>query len=151
MTEHTKSETNVLDSLWEKVNERLSGTSDTVQKIKFGRGAVGKTSVIAVAAVIAIAGMAIKIGASAVYVGIIAVTLITLGSFGLIFYIVCKRPELAVMEGAELVMYQHVQMASKNYVPSPSEALVQRPLDGARPIDVTVTIPQINSEDVANG
>jgi hypothetical protein len=100
-----------------------------VQKIKFGRGAVGKISVIAVAAVIAVGAMAVRIGANAVYMGIGAVSVIALGSFVLIGYIVCKRPELAVMEGAELVMYQHAQLAAKGLTPNPSDRPGPKALD----------------------
>jgi hypothetical protein len=88
-------------------------STETVQKIRFGRGAVGKISVIAVTAFAAIAGMALRLGANAIYVGIGGVVLVALVSFALIFYIICKRPELAVLEGAELVMYQHVTLGAK--------------------------------------
>jgi hypothetical protein len=107
----------IVDIVWDKISSRLGGTSETVQKIRFGRGAVGKICVITFASITAIAGMALRLGASAIYVGIGAVVVIALGSFALIFYIVCKRPELAVLEGTELVMYQHVTMGAKGYVP----------------------------------
>ena len=121
----------LMDVIWERVSARLGGTSETVQKIKFGRGAVGKISVITVAAVLAIGGMALRLGASGTYVGICGVVLVALASFGVILYIVCKRPELAVMEGAELVMYQHVTLGAKG-----------RP---SFPLDPTPAIPPLDA------
>jgi hypothetical protein len=122
-----KPDTSLVDALWEKVSARLGVSSETVQKIKFGRGAAGKIAIIAVTAFAAIAAMALRMGASAVYVGIGAVVIVALGSFGLIFYIVSKRPELAVMEGAELVMYQHVTLRAKgrpSYAPDASPVIL---------------------------
>lgn len=133
----------IIDLIWERVSSRLGGSSETVQKIKFGRGAVGKISVIAVTAFVAIGGMAIRLGSDAIYVGIGGVVFVTLASFALILYIVCKTPELAVMEGAELVMYQHVQLAAKGYTPNPSEIPVPRSME------VVHSAPQIEEDSQA--
>jgi hypothetical protein len=114
-----------MDAVWENVNSRLGVTSDTVQKIKFGRGAVGKISIVAVASVTGIAAVGLRGGANFIYMAMGSIVLITLACLGLIFYIICNRPELAVMEGAELVMYKHVQLAAKGYTPTPEELKVQ--------------------------
>lgn len=103
----------ILNALRDKISALLGASSETVQKIKFGRGAVGKIAVIAVAGFAAIVALAHGLGAGVAYLALGVVALIVITSLGLILYILSKRPEMAVMEGSELVMYQHVQLAAK--------------------------------------
>lgn len=145
MADSQKPGSSIMEVVWEGISSRLGVSSETVHKIRFGRGAVGKIAVIAVAAFAAIAGMALRLGADAVYVGIAGVVVIALGSFGLVLYIVCKRPEMAVMEGAELVMYQHVTLGAKG---KPSYAADAVPI-----ILPGTSVPQISetSQEAADG
>lgn len=80
MAEPPKSDPSIMDAVREKVYSRLGASSESIQKIKFGRGVVGKISVIAVTAFVAISAMAVRLGANAVYVGMAIVCLIALAS-----------------------------------------------------------------------
>jgi hypothetical protein len=143
VAEPPKSEPSIMDTVWEKVSSHLGASGETVQKIKFGRGVVGKISVITVSAFAAIAAMAVRLGANAVYVGIGVVGLIALASFGLIILIVCKTPQLAVLEGAELVMYQHVTLQAKGTPPYLG--------DSAPAIPPDIPSPQISDGSPSEG
>jgi len=128
-----------MDAVIENLSSRIGASSETVQKIKFGRGAVGKIAIIAVAAVTGLAAVGLRGGAAFTYFTLGSILVITLACLGLIFYIVCNRPELAVMEGAELVMYKHVQLAAKGYTPTPEELKTQ-----FSPNDANAKIPPIS-------
>lgn len=62
VTEGPKPEKGFTDIIWEHVSSHLGTSSETVQKIRFGQGAVGKVAVIAVFAVLALGGIGIRVG-----------------------------------------------------------------------------------------
>lgn len=110
-----------MDVVWEHISSHLGESSQTVQKIKFGQGAVGKIAVIAVFVVLALGGIGMRIGGMLALWTVGAILLATVLVLALIFYIVWKRPALAVMEGTELLQHQHSLLlaASKGQTPVP--------------------------------
>jgi hypothetical protein len=91
--------------------------------VKYG-GAVGKKSVIAVVALIVI-GIAFPVAGwmglkEAIYAALALVVLIFFGAMKSIDSTLEKHPELALMDGMEIVAYKKVEMAAKN-LPSIAE------------------------------
>jgi hypothetical protein len=105
-------------SITDAILTRLSqSSSESLHKIKFGSGAVGKITLAAVFAFLAIGASAFKMGASGAVVGVIAIVLIFLAMLAAIIYIVQKQPELAVLEGMELVRYKQITIGAKDFKP----------------------------------
>jgi hypothetical protein len=99
------------------------GSSESVQKIKFGRGAVGKLAVISVITVICIAGVGSRLaGDNAMLLAIAAIVFVTVVIVAAVICVVIKQPDMAVLEGAELVLYQHAKMEAKG-IPNPEKEL----------------------------
>lgn len=112
----------IADLIAERLSAYVGASADTLHKVKFGRGAVGKIAVIIAIAVMALGAVAVRIGGSAALVIAGGLVLVTLAGLGVIFYIVIARPELAVLEGAELVMYKHVTLGAKGMPPIAMDA-----------------------------
>lgn len=83
---------------------------------------MGKVALIAVFSVAAISLSTYRLTGNAALAGIAAIVLVTLAVLGVIFYIVVRRPELAVMEGMELVQYQQITLGAKGISPPPIES-----------------------------
>jgi hypothetical protein len=84
---------------------------------------VGKIAVIATTALIALGAACLRLSGNAVLFGVGALVLITLCVLALILYIVVARPELAVLEGTELVVYKHMSLGTKGSPPLAIDAL----------------------------
>jgi len=78
---------------------------------------VGKVAIIAVFALGAISVGTYRLTGNAAIIGISAMVLVTLAVLGLILYIVIVRPELAVLEGTELVLYKQITLGAKDMLP----------------------------------
>jgi hypothetical protein len=121
----------VSDTVKEVVLSQLGVTSESLHKIKLGRGAVGKISVITAAALIAIGGVGLKLsdgGAFPILVVIGALVLIALAGLGCVLYVITKQPEIAVLEGAELVLYKQITLGVKGQpVLSPPTPVAEAP------------------------
>jgi len=108
----------IADVLREAFIAHLGATGESLQKIKLGRGAVGKITVIAVASILAIAGVALKLSTTAsILIAVAILGVVCLTALGCVLYVLVKRPEMALLEGAELVLYQHVALAAKGQPP----------------------------------
>jgi hypothetical protein len=102
------------DTIREALLGQLGINSESLQKIKLGRGAVGKITVISIAALIAIAGIGSKVsGTTSVLIVVGVLGFISLAALACILYVIIKQPEIAVLEGAELVLYKHVTLGAK--------------------------------------
>ena len=121
----------VSDTVKEVVLSQLGVTSESLHKIKLGRGAVGKITVITAAALIAIGGVGLKlsdVGALPILVAIGALVLIALAGLGCVLYVITKQPEIAVLEGAELVLYKQITLGVKGHpVLSPPTPVAETP------------------------
>jgi hypothetical protein len=134
-------EPSITDVVLDKISSRVGASSETLQKVKFGRGTVGKIAIIAVFSLGAISVATFHLAGTQALIGIGALVLITLAVLALILYVVIFRPELAVLEGAELVMYKQVTLGMKETPHIPS----------ARPIlpvaDITPLLHDAQSEE----
>ena len=92
-------------------------SSETLHKIKFGRGVVGKIAVVAVFALGAIAVASVHVSPNGALIAIGAVVLLSFFVLSAILLVVMKQPELALLEGAELVMYKHMALGVKGGPP----------------------------------
>jgi hypothetical protein len=118
------------DMLREAFVAHLGATCESLHKIKLGRGAVGKIAVIAVAALVAIGAVALRLStAASILVAIIILGIICLASLGCVLYVLMKNPEMALLEGAELVLYQHITLGAKGQPPlAAASAPITEPL-----------------------
>jgi O-antigen ligase len=116
-------EPSIADQILSKVTSTLGVSSESLYKIKFGSGAVGKLSWIAFVALLAIGIGISRSGPNGVLIGIAAVLVVFLCATGAILYIVKVRPEVAVMEGMELVRYKQITLAAKGHTQDSSLTL----------------------------
>lgn len=94
-------------------------TAESLERIRLGKGIVGKTSYVAITALIVLGVAVTRISTDwmRLAVGLIAVALF-------LFYFIStqrfadKNPGVALLEGAELIRWKQVELAAKN-LPSP--------------------------------
>jgi hypothetical protein len=103
----------VVDRIW----SHLGGSAEALQKIKFGSGAVGKLAVIAVAAVLAISFATTRTTPAGALIGILAIVFLVLCTIAATLYVVATKPELAVLEGMQVVRYKQLTLGAKGYSP----------------------------------
>jgi hypothetical protein len=111
-----------------------------LQKVKYG-GAVGKLAAITVAALIVVAViMASAWNNERVHIGgLIVVVLLVLAAFWRIAKTLDKHPELALLDGTEIVTMKRLEMAAKNkpvlegspMISDPAPPLIEPPRDDA--------------------
>ena len=86
-----------------------------IHKMRWGPGVVGRTSVVAVVAVLAILGALFVVREpSLVKVLVYAMIGMPLFFFALAFGFAFKHPEISVMEGAQALAYRQAEMSAKN-------------------------------------
>lgn len=117
----------IAEIIAERLSAHIGASAESLQKVKFGRGAVGKIAVITAVALLALAAIGVRLGASGGLLVGAGVVVITLAALGVILYILVARPELAVLEGAELIMYKHVSMAAKGVKTLPDSPVLPAP------------------------
>lgn len=118
----------IADAVSEKLSAYVGSSADSLHKVKFGRGAVGKIAVIIAVALIALGSIGVRVGGTGGLVVGGGIVLVTLAGLGVILYIVMARPELAVLEGTELVMYKHVTtLAAKGIPEIPASPVIPDP------------------------
>jgi hypothetical protein len=106
------------EDIWQgirdKLAEQLGVSADTMQKIKFGKGTAGKITVISVSVVLGIAALGLKLsGNAAILTAMGLITLVFVGAVCAVLRVIHQQPAMAVLEGAELVLYQQVTLAAK--------------------------------------
>jgi hypothetical protein len=110
------------------------GVSKSLQRIKFG-GVVGKQTLLGVICVIGLAAIAWKAEPSAaLIIAVLVVSVVVLIAI-LNFYYAHKHPAEAMLEGAEMLAFQHHALSTK-YEESPPDSPVL-PNPGGSP-------PQLN-------
>ena len=105
---------NIAETVLSKLSEF---SAESLHKIKFGSGAVGKISLAAIFAFLALAAATMKMGATGAVVDVVAIVVIFVSMVIAIIYIVQRQPELAVLEGMELVRYKQVTIGAKDFKP----------------------------------
>ena len=111
-----------------------------LQKVKYG-GAVGKLTAICVAALLVIAvGMVSAWGNETVHlVAFGIIVFLVLVTFWRIAKTLEKHPELALMDGTEIIAYKRVELAAKNHpmlidsmtIPDPAPPQIEAPREEA--------------------
>jgi len=119
-------DSSITDAVLRTIEDRL-GSSETFQKIKFGRGAVGKIAVVAVGCAFALATASFRLTGNGAVVAVIVIGIFGLCSLGSILFVIHKQPELAVLEGMELVRYKQLTMGAKGYIPETFQLPVPDP------------------------
>lgn len=111
------------DIIWDRLSSQMGASSETVQKITFGHGAVGKIAIIAVFALLTLGAIGVRLGGALALWAILGIVAVTVLVLALVFYIVWKRPALAVMEGTELLQYHNaLLLAAKGQIAIPLQA-----------------------------
>ena len=75
-------------------------------------------AVVFVVGIAAIGFGLLRLGQTGALVGIILIFLLCAIAAGLIAFIVVRQPELAVMEGMEVIHYKQLSMGTKDYTPT---------------------------------
>jgi hypothetical protein len=107
------------DFNFEKIAKLVGLSSETHQKIKFG-GVVGRLTLLAVAGVVAIGYATAHTSPIGALIGIVAIVFIILCVVGLALYVVKTRPELAILEGTQVLRYRQLTIGAKGYSPDAS-------------------------------
>jgi len=71
-------EPSITDQVLAKIASHLGGSAETLQKIKFGSGAVGKISLLAIVAIIAVGVAASRLSGNSILWAIAAIVLISI-------------------------------------------------------------------------
>ena len=105
-----------------KILEAIGLKSESYSKIRFGQGVVGKTSMVALSVVFVLGTIAYKLENYPWMQFLLA--LIIAGGFFWYFKRTIKfseeNPQLALMDGAELVAWKQIDLAAKG-IPSPPD------------------------------
>jgi len=109
-----------------------------LQKVKYG-GAVGKLTAITVAALLVVAVISVSSwNNEKVHIGgLIVVLFLVLAAFWRISRTLQKHPELALMDGTEIITFKRLEMAAKNQpiladspmVSDPTPLLIEPPTE----------------------
>lgn len=111
------------------------GASEYLQRFRFG-GVVGKLAMVGVICILVIGGVALKLSNQWFLISAIAVVA------GVAVFIVIKvinfadrHPELALLEGADLLRWQQMQLEAKGMGPQTGLVRVQNVSSGVTTID----------------
>jgi hypothetical protein len=87
--------------------------------IRLARGVVGKTSVVAGIALLVLGGIAWRIDAASLPMMAAAVVVAFFVYLAAILWFAHRHPEQALLEGAEIIQYQQLQMAARQVPEAP--------------------------------
>ena len=106
-----------------KLVEQMGIAAESVQRLKFGRGVVGKITVICGAAVIAIGAISLRLTEPFLQMTALWLVLgIFLLALGAIIWFAKRHPDLASLEGAELILWHQLRLGAKGISAPPEEA-----------------------------
>ncbi len=122
-----------------KLFNQLGIKASSLGKVRMGRGVVGKTSHVAIAffAVLAIIAYGTKNDWVLAGVGLIAAA-VFVWLVDRLFRFSEKNPTLALMEGAELIAWQQIEMAAKGVTRLPPDNSIADP-EGPLPVAAELT------------
>ncbi len=114
-----------------KIEEHIRQLTEGTAKVKLPGGIVGKTAYVLIAFCVALASIAVAIRSPGIgYAAIAAITIIVPSVIWWLIRFAERNPAPAILEGAEYVVYQQIQLAQKNVgvlPPSPSEPPAAEP------------------------
>lgn len=142
--ENKESQPSTIGKITDTALDKLGFTSESIQKIKFGRGVVGKLSVLSAIAIVGVIAIGLKFGSPSTLLMLLEFLAGLLAlSIGAIVFVVCKHPEISVLEGAELIRYKQLSLGVKGQPQLPTQSPpVPDPQGDAVPND-----PQLNDGD----
>lgn len=116
-----------------KILEKIGFPSGSIQRIRLGKGVVGKLASIAIVAIIVLGTLALKFqNASLIFLAFLIIVLFAFYVIRSITKLAEKRPDIALLEGAEFLVYhQKFPLGAKGIVlenqPKELEADPQKP------------------------
>jgi hypothetical protein len=107
-----------------KVLEQIGIKGESLQKVRFSRGVVGKSSFVVVTALAVLAIVATRITGTEALLVIAGLTVV----FALVFLVMSYRfaaanPSLALLEGAELLKWKQIEHQAAKGLPEPPKSL----------------------------
>ncbi len=104
-------------------------SEESVERIRLGRGVVGRTTYAAVAALFVLAVVAWRADPSMlIWIGLLAVGLFVLYFLGVLIFAE-RNPGTALLEGAELLRWRQSELAAKGLDPIPPAPALPEPTD----------------------
>jgi hypothetical protein len=97
---------------------QLAASSEALQKIKFGSGAVSKLVWLGCVAFVSIAFLGKNLSATGGLIALVGIFILAIAIVAAVLLMVFKRPEAAAMEGMELVYYAGLQLGAKGISPN---------------------------------
>ena len=107
---------------------------EAFDRIKLGRGLVGKSAYVAVAAVLVLGAVALRTSNVSILAAVIAAAVIVFLVFFLgVLQLAAKNPGAALLEGAELIQWRQMDMGIKGVETLPEGPNVEPPpqIDGS--------------------
>ena len=111
-----------------KIAEGAGLNVEAFDRIKLGRGVVGKVSYVAAAALLVLAAAALRISGVWLFAGLIGATVIVFLAYIMgILWFATKNPGIALLEGAELIQWRQMEMGVKGVKSIPQEPNIEPP------------------------
>ena len=113
---------------YRKIAEGVGINVEQFDRVKLGRGVVGKSAYIAAAAILVLAAVALRAdGSFVLYAAIGACLIIFLVYFVGVLWFATKNPGAALLEGAELIQWRQMEMGLKGVDALPAAPNVEPP------------------------
>ncbi len=112
----------------DKIFEDLGIKTETLSRVRLGRGVIGKSATVAVWALIVLGIVAyrLKVESFLIVIGVAAFVLFLIFFIGSMIY-GSRNPSAALLEGAELIAWQKQELAAKNMPNPPKGPIVLDP------------------------
>jgi hypothetical protein len=118
-----------------KIAEGAGLNAEALDRIKLGRGIVGKSSYVAAAVVLVLGAVALRTSSVALLAVVVvaAVVVFVLFFFGILWF-ATRNPGLALLEGAELIQWRQMDMGVKGATSVPQGPNTEPPpqIEGPR-------------------
>jgi hypothetical protein len=140
------------------MNLDFSKLIKNVTKVKLGGGIFGKTCTVIM--IIAVTFLGIAWIAHNLWVCVLAISLVSLIAFILLWRLINfanKNPQAVILEGAEFLVHQQIELASKGIpnIPTPLNIIQATPISVSEGTRQQINMPDIkpdsNEKEVGNG
>lgn len=125
-----------------------------VTKVKLGGGVFGKTCTVLI--VIAVIFFGIAWIANNIWVSVLAISLVFILTFVLLWRLINfanKNPQAVILEGAEFLVHQQIELASKGVpnLPNPVNIVQATPITITDDTKEQINKPDVKEKEVDNG
>jgi hypothetical protein len=97
-----------------KILEGLGISSESIQKIKLGRGIAGKLTNITIVVILVLGGISLKLNNWILLaIAFLIITIVAIYCFNKILKISKDKPDIAILEGAEFLVYHKMKLGAK--------------------------------------